>query len=90
MVKADLKRDTDMIGQMDPYVEVQIGSVTKKTMAEEEGGKKVFFGATLEFDIAELSTEGQLNELATGVVITVWDKDVLTDEKVGETMISLE
>ena len=79
-----------MIGQMDPYVQIQIGSVTKKTMVEDEGGKKVYFGATLEFDIQELSMDGQLNELATGVVITVWDKDVLSDDKVGETMISLE
>jgi Ca2+-dependent lipid-binding protein len=37
--KATLTRDTELVGKMDPYVEIKLGSRKVRTSVKEEAGK---------------------------------------------------
>lgn len=38
-LSASLQRDTELIGQMDPFVEVRIGDIVQRTSTHSNGGK---------------------------------------------------
>jgi Ca2+-dependent lipid-binding protein len=39
IVKATLKEDLDIFNKMDPFVTIQVGTVTKRTTIKQEAGK---------------------------------------------------
>ena len=73
-----------MVGQMDPYVVIQIGDQKKQTLVKEEGGKVANFNSSLIFDIT-----GMTNDIK--VLVLVWDKDDFTpDDMVGSAELTFE
>ncbi len=79
-INADLKRDTELFGKMDPYVKITIGSQTKKTRTHNSGGKHPRWEETLNF---YLNKEEEMR-------IAVYDKDMTKDDLVGETIYFLD
>ena len=76
-----LKRNTEMFGKMSPFVQVVIGSQTKRTTAHNKGGKMPNFkGEVLEF---EISTEQEMK-------LTVFDEETIKKhDLVGEAVFFL-
>ena len=73
-----------MVGQMDPYVVIQIGDQKKQTLVKEEGGKVANFYSSLIFDIT-----GMTNDIK--VLVHVWDQDDFTpDDMVGSAELTFE
>ena len=73
--EAKLTRDTEMFGKMDPYVKITSGGTTFKTKVLDGAGKTPKWNQA--FDIAFSSQDDK-------VVVSVFDEDVTSDDKVGE------
>ena len=73
-----LKRNTEMFGKMDPFVQVTIGSQTKRTSTHKNGGKNPRWnGEVLEFDI---TNEQEMK-------LTVFDEEsIKKHDTVGEAV----
>ena len=85
VVRAELKRNTEVIGQMDPYVRVEIGDVIKQTMAEDEAGQVAHWGDTLAFDLKDFEDWPDQK-----VIIRVMDKDNFSpDDIVGSASMTI-
>ena len=81
-VDAILKRDTELFGQMDPFVQIEIGEKVQRTTAHKKGGKKPNFnGEILRFQIKD---EVQMK-------VTVFDEEAFKSKHdlVGEATIDL-
>jgi Ca2+-dependent lipid-binding protein len=50
-LKAELTKDHDLTGKMDPFVRVTVGKVSKQTKSHEEGGLKPVWNQELEFEV---------------------------------------
>ena len=76
-----LKRDTELFGKMDPFVEIKIGNQTKRTTAHTNGGKYPRWnGEVLEFTI---TNEQEMK-------LTVFDEEtVKKHDRVGEAIFFL-
>ena len=81
IISAQLTRDTEMIGKMDPYVEFKIGGQkVYKTAVLDEAGKTPQWNEEFDYEVKDMSLE---------VNFVVSDEDWGTDDIVGEGTISL-
>jgi Ca2+-dependent lipid-binding protein len=52
LVRGELLRDTELFGDMDPYIEVSLGMTTKKSSICNGGGKNPnFHDQTIQFNV---------------------------------------
>jgi Ca2+-dependent lipid-binding protein len=79
--KAVLRRDTEVIGKMDPFVEIKLGEQTKRTTVKDEAGMYPVWG--------ELYTIPVINPLIA-IKFTVFDEDVTTNDLVGAAEIDMD
>jgi Ca2+-dependent lipid-binding protein len=77
---ARLTRDTQTFGRMDPYIIFKIGGAQQKTKTHEAGGKTPNWSDIMSFTITD----------ETELAIRVLDEEVVSDDIIGETRISLE
>ncbi len=81
IVGAALTRDTEMIGKMDPYLELSIGGVqVHKTKTLDEAGKNPQWNEECSFEVKDLNVEVQFK---------VSDEDYGSDDIVGEGKCTL-
>lgn len=81
IVGAALTRDTEMIGKMDPYLELSIGGVqVHKTKTLDEAGKNPQWNEECSFEVKDLNVEVQFK---------VSDEDYGSDDVVGEGTCTL-
>ena len=81
MVGATLTRDTEMIGKMDPYLELTIGGVQiHKTATLDGAGKTPEWNEECDYEVRDLSLE---------VKFKVSDEDFGADDVVGEGTCTL-
>lgn len=77
---AKLTRDTELMGKMDPYCVIKIGSTTQKTQVKEDAGKVPVWEETFKF-------KTQVGEI---VHFEVWDKEkIKKDDLVGSGSFSI-
>lgn len=77
---AKIKNDTDIIGKMDPYVEVIINGVSKKTQVHKSGGINPRWNDKLSFD-------ARPND---NITMRIFDKDTFKkDDYIGEVNTSM-
>ena len=76
-----LKRDTELFGKMNPFVQIVIGSQTKRTTAHKKGGKMPNWnGEILEF---EINNEAEMK-------LTVFDEEsIKKHDTVGDAIFYL-
>jgi len=65
---------------MDPYVEIELGSLKQRTKVHNSGGKNPRWEETLKFKV--------INE--TELKLSVFDKDLTSDDLVGNTIVFLD
>jgi Ca2+-dependent lipid-binding protein len=70
-----LLRDTEMIGKMDPFIEIVYKGKKYKTTTIQEGGKNPVWNQILEIPIESLSDE---------LTIFCYDEDSVVHDVVGE------
>ncbi len=77
-----LKRDTEMFGKMSPFVEVTIGTLSKKTGPHQKGGKNPNWnGEILEFEIERQDEH---------MTVKCWDQEsIKKNDLIGEAVIFL-
>lgn len=81
MLDANLSRNTESLGKMDPYVICKINEVQKKTKAHNEGGKKPKWNEKLVFPFVE--------KVPSLVFLEIFDKDIASDDLIGSGIISI-
>lgn len=79
--KAVLLRDTELIGKMDPFVEMVLGAHSKRTTVKDNAGKNPVW--------IELYTLPVMNQLEP-LKLTVFDEDVTTNDLVGDALLDLK
>jgi hypothetical protein len=80
IANADLLRDTEIIGKMDPYVVVKHQGKELKTKTLKNKGKHPDWNETIMLPI------GGINET---IEVKVMDQDVMKDDEVGRVMINV-
>mgnify|MGYP001048246055 FL=1 len=81
IVSANLTRDTEMVGKMDPYLELSIGgTIVHKTAVKDDVGKTPVWDEEVDYEVKDLSLE---------VHFKVSDEDWGSDDIVGEVTIRL-
>lgn len=79
-LSAVIVKDMDLIGKMDPYVNVTVGTVTKKTKVVENGGKTPRWGDQLTFNCNSKDV----------VQMRIYDDDVGADDFIGEVRVPVQ
>ena len=74
--KGKLYRDTETIGKMDPFVEIEYKNKKYRTRVKEEGGKLPVWNQTLEIPLESLLDE---------IKVACYDQDSFTNDLIGET-----
>lgn len=77
--EADLERDTEVIGSMDPYLECKIGDVSSKTDVSGEPGKNPKWNQVLSF---------LLESIPSKITFQVQDKDMVSDDIIGSVTLN--
>lgn len=72
--EAELLRDTDTMGRMDPFFVCRIGGVEQKSNVIEEGGKHPKWNEKFTFILETIPSK---------ISFAVMDKDVTNDDVVG-------
>lgn len=81
LVSANLTRDTELFGNMDPYCKVYLGPQVKISKVLNSAGKLPIWNQVLAFS----------RTLEDSIRIEVWDKDLLkSDDLIGTAVCSLE
>lgn len=81
VIEANLTRNTELFGKMDPYVKLQVGEEAPQlTKVKEDAGIHPKWDEVFHFDI----TNPMLS-----LRLTVMDKDISNDDTVGEAVIPL-
>lgn len=70
--------DTEVIGKMDPFIEIEYRETKKITTTLQEGGDRPVWDETLEFDI--YSRDDYLT-------ISCYDEDISKDDKLGRAKL---
>lgn len=79
-ITAVINKDTDLIGKMDPYVEVTVNGVSQRTNVVKSGGRNPSWNQTLYFN-------AQPND---NIIFRIYDKDTLTrDDFIGEVCVPM-
>ena len=85
VMKADMLKDNDGIGKMDPYCKIKIGQALKKTTSKSGAGKTPVWNESLVFG------DGDKNIDPYGIVIIqVFDNDTISDDFCGSCEITLK
>jgi len=77
----DLSKE-DPLMKMDPYCIVKIGSTERRTKTHNRGGSKPSWGDTLTFSLTSADEK-------TPVKFRLWDADVVSDDRIGQTTVTL-
>lgn len=80
VIEAELLRNTEAIGAMDPYVVMELGSKKLQTTEKSDAGRKPKWGEDFEFEVNNPNQQFKL---------TVFDKDVMSSDVVGSATINL-
>jgi len=78
--EAKLTHDTDSFGNMDPYVSLSLREQTFKTKVLQSGGAKPVWNESFDFDV---------KYIGDNLKLTVFDKDVTSDDRLGEVLIKV-
>lgn len=78
--RAELTRDTETFGKMDPYVLITFDSKIRKTSVKQEGGKIPIWNEKFEIEV---------NNHYQNITFKVFDEDPTTDDLVGEVTITV-
>lgn len=78
VIRAKLKRDTEAMGQMDPFVVIQYLKNKFKTEIIKGGGKTPSWNQAFDIDIYSLDHI---------IKITCLDKDFLVNDTIGESLV---
>jgi Ca2+-dependent lipid-binding protein len=73
-MSALLSRNTDIIGQMDPYVQIEIRKMKYKTRVLREAGLKPQWNESFVIPIISLQED---------ILISCFDQDLISDDLVG-------
>ena len=76
MVEAVLTRDTELVGQMDPYIVIMIGDKKWKTTIKDNAGTHPMWNESFAVDLKHFKKEKIMS-------ILVLDDDVGEDDQVG-------
>ena len=80
-IDGDLTRDTELTGQMDPYVELFIGGVrVYKTEVKDDAGKNPVWNEECTYEVKDRGLE---------VRLIVSDEEVFSDDVIGERTMQL-
>lgn len=79
-VAAQLLRDNEIFGKMDPFCVIKVGVHKQKTKTHRNGGKFPSWRDTLKFEISH----------DTLFIVEVWDKDLIKNDKMGECTVYLK
>ena len=78
---ANLTRDTEMIGQMDPFLEFSInGSLIHKTAVKDEAGKTPVWNEEFDYKVKDLSAS---------VYYKVLEEDTFSNDVIGDGTMSI-
>lgn len=80
IIRGRLIRDTELLGEMDPFVQIQYGSEILTTNVIANGGKNPEWNQQYEIPILSL------DDL---IRFACLDKDVIADDMVGHTLIPI-
>ena len=82
ILKGKLYRDTEVFGEMDPYVNIEhfLSGKKFKTEVKHDGGKNPVWDQTFEIEIYSLEDE---------LKIKCFDEDMGQDDIIGETTITV-
>ena len=80
VVEARLTRDTEAFGKMDPYVKISTRQEMYKTTVKQGAGKTPAWNETFNLDVKYIGDD---------LTIEVFDEDVGSDDKIGESVIKL-
>ena len=79
MIEAELTRDTERFGKMDPYVKFSYGELEFRTTEKTDAGKNPIWNETFQIDVIELEDE---------MSFSVMDANAMSDDVVGEATIA--
>lgn len=80
-IDADISHDTEMVGDMSPYIKVKVNNVEKwRSKTIKKGGKLPNF--------KEESVNVNLRSLDDIVNVEVWDEDMRNDDFIGSAIIN--
>lgn len=77
---ANLTRDTETFGKMDPYVNILFDSKHRKTSVKENGGKKPIWNENFVIDVKNYNQN---------IIFQVYDEDTTSDDLVGSVTITV-
>jgi Ca2+-dependent lipid-binding protein len=80
VVVANLTRDTDVFGEMDPFVTIEYQGMEFKTKTIRNGGKRPQWNEIFEIDLFSLSDD---------IKISIIDENVIKNDLVGEKTVNL-
>ena len=78
--RAELTRDTEMFGKMDPYVRITFDSKFRKTSVKQEGGKIPIWNEKFVIDV---------NNYYQNITFKVYDEDPTNDDLVGQVTLTV-
>ena len=79
-VEGKLKRDTEVLGKMSPYITIAFNGNKYKTKVHSNGGKSPVWGDEFTLEVTNPTEE---------LVLRVWDQDLTTSDAVGFCKIKL-
>ncbi len=79
VISANLMKDTDLIGKMDPYFEIQVGSQKNKSQVSKDQGTKPVWNQEFAFKV-----DGE-----SEIKITLFDDDIGKDDFIGQTTLAI-
>ncbi|TNV82543.1 hypothetical protein FGO68_gene12267 [Halteria grandinella] len=81
VVDGVILRNTDTIGQMDPFVKLELNDFTQVTKVCQEGGKTPYWGEVFEFEVSGMGADFR---------ITCLDQDMMSADIIGERVLKLK
>ena len=74
LIEAQLKRDTEMIGKMDPFVRISYINKEFKTQTHSDGGKQPKWNEVFDIELQSLKDE---------ISISVLESDITDNDIIG-------
>lgn len=78
VIQGDLIRDTELVGNMDPYLQIEYRLNQFRTKTQRDAGKQPIWREA--FDM-------QVKSLADHIIINCFDEDVITDDLIGRATV---
>ena len=76
-----MTRDTEMVGDMDPYVQIHYDGNIYKTQILDEGGKHPVWNMSFDISIKNISDE---------ITFVVYDKDITMSDEIGRRTLIIK